>query len=145
MTLEPCTWHHASDAGMVTVWPEEYRQWARAATSARARPGETTMVTKTVAASPAQKTRADTGALTIVAPLAGALYLYDPTLRREFQMLPLRARGGDSGQLQWFVDGAPVGTGGHDEALRWPLARGAHAIVVRDAAGQTADTRIVVR
>ena len=24
----PCTWHHASDEGLITVWPEEYREWA---------------------------------------------------------------------------------------------------------------------
>ena len=23
-----CTWHHASDEGLITVWPEEYREWA---------------------------------------------------------------------------------------------------------------------
>jgi hypothetical protein len=43
------------------------------------------------------------------------------------------------------VDGAPVGEAGPDESLRWPLARGEHAIEVRDAAGRTSDTRIVVR
>jgi penicillin-binding protein 1C len=137
-----CTWHHATDEGLVTVWPEEYRHWAHAAEPARLPAGamvaaKATRATEDHVATP--------GALTIVAPLAGALYLFDPTLRAEFQALPLRARGGAAGRLRWFVDGAPVGDAGPDEALRWPLVRGTHAIEVRDAAGQTSDTRIVVR
>jgi penicillin-binding protein 1C len=24
----PCSWHHASDEGLLVVWPPEYRQWA---------------------------------------------------------------------------------------------------------------------
>ena len=24
-----CTWHHASDQGVVTIWPANYRHWAR--------------------------------------------------------------------------------------------------------------------
>jgi membrane carboxypeptidase/penicillin-binding protein PbpC len=83
--------------------------------------------------------------LIVVAPLAGALYLLDPTLRPEFQALPLRARGGAPGRLEWFVDGEPVGLAARDEAFRWPLARGSHDIEVRDEAGVTATSRIVVR
>ncbi|MCA1648990.1 MAG: penicillin-binding protein 1C, partial [Acidobacteria bacterium] len=25
----PCSWHHLSDGGVLTIWPPEYRQWAR--------------------------------------------------------------------------------------------------------------------
>jgi membrane carboxypeptidase/penicillin-binding protein PbpC len=47
--------------------------------------------------------------------------------------------------MQWFVNGAPVGRVLGDATLRWPMTRGAHEIRVRDSAGRTADTRVVVR
>jgi membrane carboxypeptidase/penicillin-binding protein PbpC len=47
--------------------------------------------------------------------------------------------------LEWFVDGASVGTADPDTPLRWPLSRGAHAITVRDASGHATSTSIVVR
>ena len=25
----PCSWHHLTDEGLLTVWPAQYRQWAR--------------------------------------------------------------------------------------------------------------------
>jgi len=79
-----------------------------------------------------------------MSPLAGAVYLYDPTLRREFQTLTLRARGA-SGRLAWSVDGASIGDSARDEGVRWPLVRGEHSIEVTDATGRTAETKIVVR
>ena len=27
--IDDCTWHHASDQGLVTIWPAKYRHWAR--------------------------------------------------------------------------------------------------------------------
>jgi membrane carboxypeptidase/penicillin-binding protein PbpC len=72
------------------------------------------------------------------------VYLYDPTLRRDFQTLALRARGA-SGRLEWFVDGTSIGESVRDEAVKWPLERGEHAIKVTDEAGKTVETKIVVR
>jgi membrane carboxypeptidase/penicillin-binding protein PbpC len=84
--------------------------------------------------------------LAIAAPLAGATYLIDPTLRAEFQTLPLRARGVPAGTpLEWLVNNVAVGTVDAGGTLRWPLARGRHVIVVRDAFGERAETAIEVR
>jgi membrane carboxypeptidase/penicillin-binding protein PbpC len=84
--------------------------------------------------------------LAIAAPLAGATYLIDATLRREFQTLPLQARGAAAGtSLEWLVNGATVGTVEAGGTLRWPLVRGRHVIAVRDSAGRQAETRIEVR
>jgi penicillin-binding protein 1C len=139
-----CTWHHASDRGVITVWPEPFRQWAQKAglivESAVAGVGE--VEAERAGGGPADRGPAP---LTIVQPLGGAVYLLDPTLRPEFQTLALRARGGTAGARQWTVDGVAVGATGPDDALRWPLARGTHAIAVQDAAGHSAATRIVVR
>jgi membrane carboxypeptidase/penicillin-binding protein PbpC len=84
--------------------------------------------------------------LAIAAPLAGATYLIDSTLRREFQTLSLQAQGAAAGtSLEWLVNGATVGTVEAGGTLRWPLVRGTHVITVRDASGQRAQTRVEVR
>jgi hypothetical protein len=40
---------------------------------------------------------------------------------------------------------APTENVEHDRAVRWPLARGRHRILVTDRRGETAETTIVVR
>ena len=47
--------------------------------------------------------------LEIVNPPAGATYLIDPTLRREFQTLPLRVVAASPGTIEWQVAGRVVG------------------------------------
>ena len=81
----------------------------------------------------------------ITSPLAGALYLIDPTLRSEYQRLPLRAGGAAPGTLEWFVDDEPIGRTQRDEPMWWPLQKGRHTITVRDAKGRSSSTHIVVR
>jgi penicillin-binding protein 1C len=132
--LKRCDWHFASDEGPITVWPEPYRQWATDAgyltTAASPTSASTAVGARSAAAPPAT--------LAIASPLAGATFLIDPTLRPEFQAVPLRALGG-AGALEWSVDGAPV------SADRWPLARGQHQVSVRDANGRTKSVKITVR
>jgi penicillin-binding protein 1C len=159
-----CTWHHDSDAGLITLWPERYRQWARdegllrqdAAPYGMEVPPAGGAIEDRASGAPAGLVSpAGNGAiadetavvgLRIVAPLAGATYMIDPTLRPEFQTLPLRAAGAErAAVLRWFVNGTPVGSAVAGETLRWPLARGRHAIVVRDATGREAAARIEVR
>ena len=83
--------------------------------------------------------------LTIVSPAAGATYLIDPTLRREFQTLSLRAVAPARSRIEWTVDGRSVGFADSDAKVDWPLAPGRHEITARDLAGRTAATHIVVR
>jgi penicillin-binding protein 1C len=143
-----CSWHHASDEGLVTVLPEVFHDWARGAGFA-----VPARVDAVVDAAPAgiasgldrARTSASAPALTIVRPLGGALFLLDPTLRPEFQTVALAARGGAPGPLTWSVDGSPLGVDTRDNRLHWPLARGRHHIVVRDADGRSAQTVIDVR
>ena len=128
-----CTWHHASDEGLITVWPDEYRNWA-----AQQLPAQPHL--QRAALAPVTAARG----LQIVNPLGGATYLYDPTLRPEFQTLRLRARGTDT-DVSWEVDGERVGTTNAAGALEWPLKRGEHRIVATDGTGSRAETRITVR
>ena len=143
--LDRCTWHHTSDGALVTVWPEPYRRWARTSevrstVEKNLRDEETRVVTV-----PLSRRRVSRNALAIVRPLAGAVYLIDPTLRPEFQTLPLAAEGASPGSVEWYVDGSLVGRSNPDGTLRWPLKTGTHTIAVRDANGRTAETMIVVR
>jgi penicillin-binding protein 1C len=142
---ETCTWHHATPAGTITVWPEIFRPWARSVgrlTTTSLGPAPSAIATNVSAQSPVAAT--DRG-LSIVAPLGGAVYSIDSTLRSEFQMLSFRARGGTPGRREWFVDGAPIGVSASDDAVRWRLARGPHEVTVRDAGGHEALTSFVVR
>ncbi|HET9372191.1 MAG TPA: penicillin-binding protein 1C, partial [Vicinamibacterales bacterium] len=146
--LEPCAWHREIDGAAVTLWPAEYRNWARdsgVATPSTALASIVQPAARETTRPAATRIHDDAATLRIVAPLAGAVFLIDPTLRSEFQALPLRAAGAAPGSLEWFVNGAPVGSAAADAPLRWPLVRGTHAITVRDAAGRTAETRVVVR
>jgi membrane carboxypeptidase/penicillin-binding protein PbpC len=83
--------------------------------------------------------------LAIANPPGGAIDSVDPTLRREFQALPLRAVTARPTTITWLVDGATVGTASSERSLSWPLAIGAHEIEARDAEGRRARTSVVVK
>jgi penicillin-binding protein 1C len=138
-----CLWHHASDRGVVTVWPEIFRGWARehGLLSAPAAMGSVQLATAVRSPEP----RRDPAVLSIARPLAGAVYLYDDTLRSEYQALNCVATGGAPGPLEWFIDGRRLATPPPGGSCRWPLVRGHHDVVVRDQAGHEARTSFDVR
>jgi hypothetical protein len=162
-----CTWHHATDEGLITILPPEYQAWAAVVRSDGPAVGRTLATNRhavgasqslrdrdplTVEPSPFDRAQgapsvsrgADSRTFTITSPLAGAVFLLDPTLRPEFQTMPLRVRGA-TGRVEWFVDDAVVGSADASEAVRWPLARGTHTVRARDGSGRMVETRIVVR
>ncbi|HEX2062135.1 MAG TPA: penicillin-binding transpeptidase domain-containing protein, partial [Thermoanaerobaculia bacterium] len=117
-TNEParfCSWHHDG----AIDWPAEYRAWARANMPAPQRPRT-----------------AHKSVFRIANPPDGATYLIDPTLRREFQTLRLRADSATS--VAWRINGRPV----NDE---WPLQRGRHVVSAVDASGKRDEVRIFVK
>ena len=136
--LLPCSWHHLTDEGLLTVWPAQYRQWAKDQGQIDARP-----VALHAAAIRSSK---DAGTeLRISSPPDGATYLIDPTLHREFQSLSLRVVTATPVRVEWTVDELSIGTTDSDRAASWPLIRGRHTFRVRDNAGQTAESTVVVR
>ena len=128
-----CTWHHASDRGVVTVYPEQYRSWALANGAA-----QTAVVPTIATTTPGRST------LAITSPPSGATYLIDPTLRADFQAVPLKAQGG-IGRIEWSLNGQTLGATLGDTPLNWPLTRGAHTITARDANGRRAHSQIIVK
>ena len=78
-------------------------------------------------------------------PPSGATYLIDPTLRREFQTLPLRVVAATPGTIEWQVAGRVVGTSSSEAALMWPLSPGVHRITARDERGRVAESSVVVK
>jgi membrane carboxypeptidase/penicillin-binding protein PbpC len=81
----------------------------------------------------------------IVNPPSGGVYLIDPTLRREFQTLPLRAATPQPTSIEWSVGGRVVGTTSSEESFSWPLTPGTHVIVARDARGRAAESSVTVK
>jgi penicillin-binding protein 1C len=141
-----CTWHVRRGDAVAVAWPSEYVAWAQnervfdrtaplpAAARARAMP-PVPLRSATVAAS-----------LRVVNPPDGAVYLIDPTLRREFQTLPLRAVAeADASAIEWRIDGQTVGRGAPGVPVDWPLAAGAHVVTARDARGRQAAAAILVK
>ena len=141
-----CTWHRRSRDRVVVAWPARYRAWA----SER---GLVHTVADEHAAGPAALRRVSRTTRTLVAdegvrivnPPEGALYLRDPTLRAEYQTLPLRAIAGPRQRLSWHVDGTPVGSSAADRPVHWPLTPGSHVISVRDEKGRQDQATILVK
>jgi membrane carboxypeptidase/penicillin-binding protein PbpC len=71
--------------------------------------------------------------------------LIDPTLRREFQTLALRAVAATRGEIEWSVNGQPLGRADSDGKLDWSITPGRHRITARDATGRIAEALVVVR
>jgi membrane carboxypeptidase/penicillin-binding protein PbpC len=152
----PCDWHHHSEEGLLTLWPEPYRPWAVAnrllseRNAARAFP-ETESEVRLVSTRPAAARAAhaaprddtSTPPLEILSPAEGATYLIDPTLRPDFQRLALRASAG-RGRVEWRIDGRIVDSGDAGTA-EWTLARGVHRVSARDALGRSAEVGITVK
>ena len=140
----PCSWHHAADNGVIVSWPAAYREWARkngaAPDGASPRPPVLALLT----AGRPQAPRGPQG-LELVNPPAGATYLIDPTLRREFQTLPLRVVVPAPTTIEWSVNDAVVGKVSSEAVLEWPLRPGRHRVVARGSDGRWAESTITVR
>jgi penicillin-binding protein 1C len=139
----PCSWHHQSDDGLLVVWPSAYRQWARENGLLTERQHTAAPVARAVSVAPSPTPAR--GPLEIVNPPSGATYFIDPTLRREFQTLPLRVVATTPGTIEWQVAGRAVGTSSSEAALMWPLTPGVHRITARDERGRVAESSVVVK
>ncbi len=130
-----CTWHRDEGGRTAVAWPSRYRAWAKAQ-------GLLDEIAPAPAHAPRPAPRA--AALRIVSPPPGATYLRDPTLRAEFQTLPLRAEA-SAAPLTWEVNGRTVGTTSPERSLPWTLVAGAHVIRVTDGRGRQAEASILVK
>ena len=132
-----CSWHRPAPDGVEVDWPAEYQAWA-AGHLVRERAARDRGDRGRVVSQPA-------AALRVLSPPDGAVYLVDPTLRREFQTIGLRASAGEAQRVEWRVDGVPIGIVEPAAALDWPLAPGRHVISAHDTRGRRADATILVR
>ncbi len=140
-----CNWHRRAGGRTVVAWPARYRAWAQSRGLL-----EDVLPAAPPLPSPARRSRPAAsvrgGGLRIVNPPADAVYLKDPTLRAEFQTLPLRAEAdGAARRLTWRIDGAVVGDIRPHAPLDWPLARGRHTVSVSDEKGRRDETRFLVK
>jgi penicillin-binding protein 1C len=134
--LLPCSWHHLDDGQVITLWPAEYRQWA----------AQRSPVLPALRASsdvPFARGARPTDTFRIASPADGSTFLIDPTLRREFQTVPLRIVSSSNQVVTWQVDGRTLER--NDRPLSWALTPGRHTVVARDVEGRTATSAIDVR
>jgi penicillin-binding protein 1C len=144
---QPCDWHHESDGALLTIYPPEFRAWAARAHGviAVAAPVQQRVAGGQYRARPQSAAHVKAAALAIANPPAGAIYSVDPTLRREFQALALRAVTTRPTTVTWLVDGRPIGAASSEKSLPWPLAVGTHEIEARDPDGLRAVASVVVK
>jgi penicillin-binding protein 1C len=140
-----CTWHVPAPGGVAVRWPSEYIAWARAERLLDHVIPLPRAVRADAALREAAPVRSAATPLRVVSPPDGAVYLIDPTLRREFQTIPLRAAVADTSDIEWRVDGRSVGRGAAGATVDWPLAAGAHVVTARDPHGREAGVAIVVK
>jgi penicillin-binding protein 1C len=131
----------------VVDWPLAYHAWAAGehllkAVVAAAGPSAEAALSKNA---PRDNPLDSHSQLRVVNPPDGAVYLIDPTLRREFQTISLRGTTEARARIEWHIDGEPLGTIDSDASLDWPLSPGRHVISAHDARGQRASAEIVVK
>ena len=147
---ESCDWHRVTPRGVVVRWPAAYQEWAASqhllnVAFALPRLASTRQISAPAPnASVERRSMSNTG-LRVLSPPDGAVYLIDPTLRREFQTIGLRGATEGVAPLEWHVDDTPVGTIPPDASLDWQLVPGHHIISARDAQGRSASASIVVK
>jgi penicillin-binding protein 1C len=141
----PCSWHHLSEQGLLTFWPPEFREWAgrRAAVEApRVVPTAGHVQDRLTRRARSEQA---TAVFRMANPPTGATYLIDPTLRPEFQTLPLRVVSASPTRIEWSINGNAVGISSSESALEWKMKPGQHHIVARDSRGHVAESVITVR
>ncbi|MGH9441330.1 MAG: transglycosylase domain-containing protein, partial [Thermoanaerobaculia bacterium] len=125
-----CDWHR----GATIAWPAAFLPWAREAglvTAGRRVPDPERLARRPLA---------------ILDPPDGTTYLIDPTLRREYQTLTLRAATPiGTRNVVWSIDGEAIGSAPSEESLSWILRVGEHTIAARDADGHRDAAIIFVR
>jgi penicillin-binding protein 1C len=148
---ESCDWHRASPRGVVVQWPSAYREWAASqhllnvVTMAPSSAVPTRKARVQLLAAAAEGVGASASGVRVLSPPDGAVYLIDPTLRREFQTIGLRGAADGTDLLEWRVDDRTIATAASDASVDWPLVPGRHVISARDAQGRTAVASIVVK
>jgi penicillin-binding protein 1C len=155
---EPCDWHRETPRGVVVRWPAAYQEWAagqrllNVVVAAPSRTSSSIACSAGLEACPTgglegphySKTKRS-ASVQVLSPPDGAVYLIDPTLRREFQTVGLRGATESAGPLEWRVDDALIGSVAAESSLDWPLTPGRHVISARDAQGRHASATIVVK
>lgn len=141
----PCSWHHLTESGLAVIWPPRFREWAQR--NGRGRDGGPVVPVALAASSsrPARRKAVPVPGLQIANPPSGATYLIDPTLRREFQTLQLKAVTPSPTHIEWTINGVPFSAGNSDAVVEWPLRAGQHTISARDTVGNVARLTFTVR
>jgi penicillin-binding protein 1C len=84
-------------------------------------------------------------AIRVAYPPDGSVFRIDTVLRREYQVLGLKAGGpaaSGAGEIEWWINGRRAGRSRPDEGFPWNLEPGSYTIVARaDSGGRTIESR----
>lgn len=108
---------------VATVLPPEFAEWSRQHAA-----GDGSVPDAFSPLCPGGATVGAPAMLRIVEPRHGATYRRDSRLADAAQALPLRATGGGSARVRWFVDGREVGQEVAGHTVFWPLRAGRHRV-----------------
>ena len=109
--LAACTWHYKENDRVKIRYPSEYQHWSAG---------------RNMSGSSMDRN----SELNIIYPTDGAVFVFDPTIPPEVQLLRVEAVGGSIPQAELFVDAQPVGS--ISGRLFWtiPLELGTHTLTV---------------
>jgi len=87
------------------------------------------------ASSGSQQRRDEPEALTapvVISPKDGDIFRIDPVLRREYQIIHLKAVVPENtARVEWWIDGKREGEMAHPFTYEWPLRKGTHQVYVK--------------
>lgn len=126
--LKDCDWHIKEGKQIITYYPEIYGRWLK----------EMHLLDGS------RRIKSNFDILRIIYPQNGQIFLYDPTLKKEYQGIFLEAEGGGE-KLKWFVDGHFWKEVKKSEKVFYKLEKGSHMIEVKDEKGNRACSKIIVR
>jgi len=79
--------------------------------------------------------------LTVLFPVHGDVYKLDPVLRREYQVIDLKARvpeGIGIKKIEWWLDGKKIGISSSPYSFSWKLSPGFHKIQIQTSMSEKA-------
>ncbi|HXI12658.1 MAG TPA: penicillin-binding protein 1C [Thermoanaerobaculia bacterium] len=133
-----CSWHGVPRGRSSNVaLPAFYHSWGRERGMETVLPTSQSLAVGSVGSGGKQ--------FRIESPAAGSVYLIDPTLRKEFQAVSLRAVSPRATTIRWRVDGREVGISNGTRDLEWPLEPGEHTIIADGGKDASDSVTISVR
>ncbi len=131
--LKKCNWHRKYGKKVVTIYPENYKSWAKEMGLWQDKEQELFEITE----DGSEKFK-------IISPMNEAVFLYDPTIPKKYQGVYLETLGGE-GKIKWSIDRKEFVIVDKGERAFLEFSKGEHIIQAKDEKNQMAVCKITVR